>query len=168
MTTTTILACHTCKRPVGHTKKEDAAVHILYSDIHRAEAELRAWDNQMNTDPCPACEKPAITVEGAGRFHLDGSDNQSCAATPSPGFRIMPASDFLAAPNEARWRVHCDTCNPHGDGEGGYCNGCYWFDAHRMRTWEQAASWTAHLADKDWFHATNWGRFLQSFNPVDA
>lgn len=170
MPRTTILTCHGCKRPVGATGKEDAAVHVDYREIHRAEEELRAWDNSINTEAdkaCPACAKPAISVQGAGRFHLDGSDNQPCADSSSLGIRIISATQLLESPSRAKWAVHCDSCNPHGDGDG-FCHGCYWFDAHRMRTWEQSASWTAHIVEKSWFSVTNWGQFLQSLGPKEA
>jgi hypothetical protein len=74
----------------------------------------------------------------------------------------------LALPQPAEWAVHCDDCNPHRADDGTFCDGCYWFDARRCRTWEQAVNWTAHLLDKEWLLATNWGRFLQSLGPVDA
>jgi hypothetical protein len=169
MPRTTILSCFGCRRPVGHAGKEDAAVHVNYQKIHAAEVALQQWENKSNTAPCPACSKPAIRVPGIdGRFHLDGSANQPCAGVPAPAFRLISVADLMNAPSRAQWAVHCDDCNPHSAGDGTYCNGCYWFDANRCRTWEQVASWTSHLMEKDWFQATNWGNFLQSLGPVDA
>ncbi len=168
MSRTTILACFGCRRPVGHTGKSDAAVHVSYDDIQRAEGASRTWNNATKTHPCATCGKPAIAIDGVpGRFHLDGSDNRSCDFK-APMYANLSIESMFNLPEPAAWAVHCDDCNPHAGCDGTYCNGCYWFDAQRCRTWEQAASWTGHLLDKGWLTSTNWGRFLQSLGPADA
>lgn len=88
MPRTTILTCHGCRKPVGHTNRNDAVVHVDYGAIHRAENDRRDWKNKTRTQPCAACSKPSITISGIpGRFHLDGSDNLPCAVALEPSFR---------------------------------------------------------------------------------
>lgn len=73
--------------------------------------------------------------------------------------QVLTLNELLEGPEDARWQVHCDACNPHRD-EG--CAGCYWFGIQRCSTWAQLVEWTVHLSEKDWVHAaTNWMQFIR-------
>lgn len=70
--------------------------------------------------------------------------------------------EYTAPPEPIRWRVDCDTCNPHRNGRGVMCDDCYWFDASRCHTWTELVDWTAHLAGKTWLPSTDWYEFIRA------
>lgn len=61
----------------------------------------------------------------------------------------------------AIWRPYHDKC------WGGTFS--YEIEVHRLRTFEQFASWTAHLWGKKWFPFTDWDTFTRTYlKPADA
>lgn len=59
------------------------------------------------------------------------------ADTPPPGY--------------VRWHVLHADCDQDPDSAAGY-----WIEVHRIRTWREVASWSAHLHAKAWFADTDW------------
>jgi predicted GIY-YIG superfamily endonuclease len=128
-----IAICEGCR---GLIKGEAGAIHVDMSEVRVWETGKAEYDRKV----------------AALYINPDGTRNRIAA---------IPLSLLMDRPPRARWRVHCDACNPHGDGDS-WCGGCYWFSVDRCRTWPQLVDWTAHLAGKQWFEATNWPDFIRS------
>ncbi|MEU3626780.1 hypothetical protein BS329_41605 [Amycolatopsis coloradensis] len=123
--------CFTCKTDVPDG---GGVIHIQHGDVHRVERALAEQVEQRAAK---------VTAEGqSGRL------------------TFLTLADLMDQPDEARWQVHCDACNPHA--ENG-CEGCYWFGVERCRTWSQLIDWTAHLIEKEWvLNATDWTQFIRA------
>ncbi|WP_146060283.1 hypothetical protein [Amycolatopsis sp. CA-128772] len=122
--------CFGCEKDVPPGK---GVVHISHREVNRV---LEAQD--------AANKRQAERAEAEGRTGLAA--------------KMLTMGDLRDEPEEARWQVHCDDCNPHDDD----CDNCYWFYVERCSTWAQLADWTAHLSEKDWvLQATNWMQFIR-------
>lgn len=126
------LNCVGCGKDV--TGSKDAVIHVKYRDVLAAErhAMEETWE--------------AIDREKRGEFP-----------------KGVPLDELLAEEtHEARWKIHCDDCNPHwNEDRTDACGGCYWWSLDRCSTAEELLHWTAHLhGSKSWFAATNWDEFL--------
>jgi predicted GIY-YIG superfamily endonuclease len=77
------------------------------------------------------------------------------------GKPFLTGGDLLDMPDEAKWHVHCNGCNPHYDEDlEVWCSRCYWFNVGDCSTWATLVTRTAHLAEKDWLSSTDWMQFI--------
>jgi hypothetical protein len=123
--------CFTCQNDIPDG---GGVIHVAHREV-----------NQVERARAAAREQRAARAAAEGR---------------PGGMETFTMADLLAEPEDARWQVHCDSCNPHQD-DG--CEGCYWFGVERCRTWSQLINWTAHLVEKGWvLAATNWTEFIRT------
>ncbi|KQV20546.1 MULTISPECIES: hypothetical protein [unclassified Kitasatospora] len=69
---------------------------------------------------------------------------------------VVNAADLIDHPRRAQWRAHHDAC--HGE----TVTTVYEIQAHRLKTWADLVSWTAHLMEKDWLGDTDWAPLLDA------
>jgi len=63
--------------------------------------------------------------------------------------------ELLSLPDEIRWRVYHDQCDPWPDKDG------YQIDVEQIRTWPQLARWTSDLMAKNWLADSDWDCLLR-------
>ncbi len=132
------LRCMGCKKNVAGRK--DAVIHIKYNEVLAAEQAFMEETWQTVTD-------------------VKNGDH----------LKITSAAELIFdAPKDARWKIHCDDCNPHWtEDRTDCCDGCYWWSLDRCKTAVELLHWTAHLhQSKSWFAATNWDDLLYSIPEV--
>jgi hypothetical protein len=85
--------------------------------------------------------------------------------SPFPGSGVIGGHLLLEIPSRPGWAIHCDSCNPHDNGDGTLCGGCYWWSLDRCRTHGELLRWTAHLISKKWFKHTAWDQLIYRLAP---
>lgn len=106
---------------------------------------------------CDNCRRPV--GDGGGFLSIDLMDVRTYQRAASQ-WRIdhpgpVPAGDIFDSPVRPCWRVEHDECNT-ADGASAYT-----IEVERVRTWRDLTWWTAHLFDKNWFAATDWGHLMR-------
>ena len=106
---------------------------------------------------CSGCGEPAR----GGVLHIRHQDVWAAEQAlrewhaGHPSEEAFDLADIFAMPALAQWQVACPSCLRVHD-----CAGCYDIGLDQCATLTALLRWQAHLYDKSWFGATNWGGFV--------
>lgn len=155
----------------------------LYNIVHNGKRKLSVVPNEQQPEqvrvitvhsPKPIqykCDRCGRSVaKGSGYVHVSYDDiyaaeehMEKCknelqvengGQRPLGGWGVYWNVSKLMEYQPACWQVHHERCDPDPDGND------YHFDVGRADTYEKLLSWSAHLLDKSWLRATNWGQFI--------
>jgi len=76
---------------------------------------------------------------------------------------IHDGAELESYPRDVPWHVLHDRCG----GEDRYAPP-YTIESRRIGTWEEVASWSAHLHGKAWFPYTTWDSLLRKAGAAEA
>ena len=106
---------------------------------------------------CDTCHRPI--ADHTGYLYIDLGEvreyQRAAREWRTAHSSVAPVSDVLNNPVRPCWRVRhgaCDTAKEPST---------YAIGVDRIRSWRDLTWWTAHLFDKRWFPATDWGSLMR-------